>query len=232
MAFCGEGCSLTVGPAEQAANEIAHVLQEVDEVRSGGLSSYGYGYCLTAITAAIARYAPPHSAYARVAKQDPSFNPLFHSSFEETKISHLVGVLKSLQHDLQGGRLRTVGEIVRAEVFEDLLELADSLVDETAPHTKDAAANLAGPVLEEHLRKLAAKEELDIERSDGAAKKASALNDELFRMEAYPRAYHKQITAWLEIRNNAAHGRFENYSRDQVRLMINGVSAFIQQFPA
>ncbi len=41
-----------------------------------------------------------------------------------------------------------------------------------------------------------------------------------------------QITAWLDIRNNAAHGKYSEYNNQQVDLMINGMRVFISNNPA
>ena len=36
-----------------------------------------------------------------------------------------------------------------------------------------------------------------------------------------------QITAWLDIRNNSAHGNYNEHNTDQVDLMIKGIKNFI-----
>lgn len=42
----------------------------------------------------------------------------------------------------------------------------------------------------------------------------------------------KQITAWLDLRNNAAHGKYDKYSIEEVKLMIAGIRNFLLAFPA
>ena len=37
----------------------------------------------------------------------------------------------------------------------------------------------------------------------------------------------KQITAWLDLRNNAAHGKYSEYTQEQVSLLLQGVMDFI-----
>lgn len=36
----------------------------------------------------------------------------------------------------------------------------------------------------------------------------------------------KNVTAWLGLRNKAAHGQYAEYNADQVRVMQSGVSEF------
>jgi hypothetical protein len=60
-----------------------------------------------------------------------------------------------------------------------------SLKSFTAVAYKDAAAVIAGSTLEEHLRKLAQKNGVAIEKADGAPKKADALNADLAGAGAY-----------------------------------------------
>jgi len=38
--------------------------------------------------------------------------------------------------------------------------------------------------------------------------------------------------AWLDIRNNAAHGKYSEYSDEDVDLMIKGILNFIASNPA
>lgn len=59
-----------------------------------------------------------------------------------------------MREDYEAGYMRTVEELIHADLFADFLERTDELVSKGY---KDPAAVLAGSVLEEHLRKLAVK---------------------------------------------------------------------------
>jgi hypothetical protein len=63
----------------------------------------------------------------------------------------LVGILRALRAAYAGGYLKTLEDLVAADLFTDFLEAAEHLLDSGY---KDAAAVIAGAVLEEHLRKL------------------------------------------------------------------------------
>ena len=109
------------------------------------------------------------------------------------------------------------------------MEMAKYLLSEGY---KDAAAVIAGSVLEENLRKLCAKGAISEFDAKGNPKKASALNDDLAKASTYTKLEQKSITAWLDLRNNAAHGHFDKYDAKQVELYLNGILDFLTRFPA
>lgn len=144
----------------------------------------------------------------------------------------IVGIIKALKSDLEDGYLNSFSELVRGEMFENLLEMAEHLVQEGY---KDAAAVIAGASLESHLRELSNKYGIPVDYTakDGSLKKKKAehLNQELGK-NAYSLFDQKQITAWLDLRNNAAHGNYGEYDHDQVGKLIEWVGDFILKNPA
>ena len=96
---------------------------------------------------------------------------------------------------------------------------------------KDAAAVMIGSVIEQHLRELAVNSAIEIARVDGAGKviflKADSLNAELTKAGLYGKLDHKNVSAWLDLRNKAAHGNYDQYNAEQVRIMSFGVGEFI-----
>jgi hypothetical protein len=122
-----------------------------------------------------------------------------------------------------------VAELIHAEVFSDLIGMAHEL--QTSGY-KDAAAVITGSVLEDHLRKLAAKGGLEVEKGDGSPKKADALNAELTAAGIYNGLEQKSVTAWLDLRNKAAHGHYDDYDQQQVAALIRDVREFLIRHPA
>jgi hypothetical protein len=59
-------------------------------------------------------------------------------------------------------------------------------------------------------------------------KKASQLNQDLAK-SAYSQFDQKQIAAWLDLRNNAAHGRYSLYSADDVVRFLDWLRDFISK---
>ena len=89
---------------------------------------------------------------------------------------------------------------------------------------------MIGSVLEEHLRQLCLKNAIDIEYvKDGKLipLKADRLNSELAKAGIYNKLDQKNITAQLDLRNKAAHGKYTEYDKSQVKLMYDYVFNFM-----
>lgn len=137
------------------------------------------------------------------------------------------GILKAAHQEISGDWLFTVKGLVSAEIFSNFLEMAKYLLEEGYG---DPAAVMTGSVLEEHLRQLCNKNSIAIEFvKDGApiAKKAELLNSELASKDVYNKLDQKSITSWLDLRNKAAHGKYSEYTKEQVEIMYLGVTNFI-----
>lgn len=139
-----------------------------------------------------------------------------------------VRILEAAMRDLKEGWLIKVRHLVSAEVFADLMEMAEYFLSEGY---KDAAAVMIGGVLEEHLRQLCRAKGIDIESSkpDGttAPKKADRMNADLVKADAYLQLDGKQVTAWLALRNHAAHAEHDKYDANQIQMMYEGVRNFL-----
>ena len=140
-----------------------------------------------------------------------------------------IGVVKALLFDINSGQIKTIEEIIHGDVFSDFLEMSSYLVEQGY---KNPAAVMAGSTLEVHLRKLCDKNGIDTLKRDGKPKKADSLNAELAGAGVYGKLDQKSVTAWLDLRNNAAHGHYDKYDEGQVRLLIDGVRDFIIRHPA
>jgi hypothetical protein len=140
-----------------------------------------------------------------------------------------VGILSAVKGELCGGWLITARGLISAEIFADFLEMAEYLLEE---HYKDAAAVIVGSSLEEHLRQLATKHGIATTYAKGTAtlsKKADTLNTDLAGAGAYTKLDQKSVTAWLDLRNKAAHGKYSEYNDEQVSLMLQGIRQFISR---
>ena len=149
-------------------------------------------------------------------------------------IPRLVGVVAALQADLKAGYLKTAAELIHGEIFGDFLEMGEHLLNNGY---KDAAAVVAGSTLEAHLRQLCQKFGIETEVESGKgklrAKKADRMNSDLNGASAYTsKLDQKSVTAWLGLRNKAAHGEYGAYSSEQVALLNHGVRDFISRNPA
>ena len=138
-----------------------------------------------------------------------------------------IGILEAVKDEIEGGWLFTIKGLVSAEIFSDFLEMASYLLSKGY---KDSSAVMIGSVLEEHLRQLCIKNNIKIEinKSDKMVpQKADFLNSELASSNVYNKLDQKNVTAWLDLRNKAAHGKYTEYTRDQVELMLKSVTDFM-----
>jgi len=55
------------------------------------------------------------------------------------------------------------------------------------------------------------------------------MNADLAKAGVYNISMQKQITAWAGKGNDAAHGNWDNYTKEDVADMINGVQRFIAE---
>jgi hypothetical protein len=140
-------------------------------------------------------------------------------------------ILRAAKAEVEGGWSQSVRALVSAELFSDFLEMASYLL---AEGYKDAAAVMVGSTLEEHLRELSRHRGFAVEMErDGrrVPKKADALNSELAAAGVYSKLDQKAVTMWLDLRNKAAHGKYSEYTRQQVELMHQGVVEFMSRVP-
>jgi len=188
-------------------------------------------------TAAHALIARARGAIEKISGKDSSYSIQMNEILsmhanEEYKAELLVGVIYGLEEDLRHGFLTSLTDMVHGELFSNYMDMAQYLLSEGY---KDAAAVIAGSTLEEHLRQLCKKHgiSLQVTSKDGTPqpKKASVMNQDLGRqiISLYDQ---KQVTAWLDLRNNAAHGKYDEYTKAQIDLLIGGLRDFISRHPA
>ena len=68
--------------------------------------------------------------------------------------------------------------------------------------------------------------------ADDKPKKADQLNADLANASVYSKLDLKSVTSWLDLRNKAAHGKYSQYTKEQVQLMIQSVQDFMSRNPA
>lgn len=143
------------------------------------------------------------------------------------QISEIQGALKGLQHALGAGLLQDLRLFLQADIFADLLEMAEHLLSEGY---KDAAAVLISGVLEDTLRKLSQANNLPLVGSNGKPLTIEPLNVNLAKADVFQPLTKKQITSWADLRNNAAHGDYGKYGVAEVREMLLFVQRFCADF--
>ncbi len=140
-----------------------------------------------------------------------------------------IEILKSIKNEIEKGWLYSIKGHVSAEIFGDLLKMAEYLLEEDY---KDPAAVIIGGVLEEHLRKLCEINYIpiiEIRDRKEIPIKADRLIAALYKADVYKKNFLKSILPWLDIRNDSVHGHYGNYSKEQVYIMLTGVRDFIMK---
>lgn len=210
------------------ADQLTNLIAEGEEVVNGHQWYFNEVLCArgrtvaTRMEAAIERIALPGSSYLRTLSQHAD-QPLL------DRLPNALGVAVALRDDITAGWVTSVVELVHAETHSDYLEMAEELL---AKGYKDPAAVIAGTSLEVHVRLMCTKHAVDTEMPDGSPKKAETMNADLKKAGVYDGLQHKQITAWMDLRNKAAHGNYTSYDENHVRLLIDGLRFFMLKYPA
>lgn len=123
--------------------------------------------------------------------------------------SILRGVLTAAMTDFREGFMADTKLLVSAEVFADFLVQAEVLLEHDY---KDAAAVIIRSVLEDALRRVCNSNSIEVRDRAGIAELAKALGKKNFLSAVQA----KEIEAKKEVGNKAAHGRFEEYSKEDV----------------
>lgn len=131
-----------------------------------------------------------------------------------------IGILTALKEDVDGGYLSELRSIISAEVFTDFLEIAAHLLENGYHH---AAASVAGAVLEDALRRELRRRQLK------AGSNLESLNQVCLDNDLYPALAYKQVKVWIEVRNHADHGEFEQVDSLVVESMIRDLPIFLRR---
>lgn len=137
-------------------------------------------------------------------------------------MQHGLGVLKAAWNDYSKGYLIEAKLLITAEVFDDILEQAEQLLEQGY---HQAAAVLAGCVLEDTLRKMCQRNGINLP----AKPNLDRMNSELARKAVYNSLVQKRITTLADIRNKAAHGQCTEFSKKDVQNMLIEVRRFVTE---
>lgn len=135
----------------------------------------------------------------------------------ESNFSDSYGIFRAAREDYEGGYLFHIRTLAKAEVLSDALSQAKELL---ASGYKDPACILARVSLESALKDLSSK-------FDVTEGKLDRMNADLSKAGAYNMAKQKQITAWAEIGNKAAHGDWAQYTAQDAAAMVAGVESLV-----
>jgi len=130
-----------------------------------------------------------------------------------------LGVARAAQSDFESGLLFDLRTLIAAELLGDFLKQAEVLLQE-GYHVP--AASLAGAILEDTLRKLCEAHAVPVAEKTNI----EVLNADLARARVYNKLIQKRITAFADIRNNADHGHFDKFNREDVEDFVKWLRRF------
>lgn len=145
-----------------------------------------------------------------------------------------ISFIKSIKDDFERGFLEDLALEIEAELTGDYMRQAENLLVEGSAGQYDhvPAAVLVGAVLEKSLKtmcnQLSQPEPIISEK--GCPLRLNALIDCLKKRKVFNEGTAKQLRAWVDIRNNAAHGDFDQFNKQQVEAMISGINSFLTQY--
>ena len=154
--------------------------------------------------------SPHHSHFSTIASSNTISRP--------SQAERIVGLLEGAKDDLEGGFLLRQEQLVAGEVFDSVLEKAEHL-DDRGFHVP--AAVLGRVALENALKQKASEHGID------QSQKASGINQDLRQAEVYGKPEWRQVQAWLDLGNAAAHGDEDSFDPAAVGDMLSGVQGFL-----
>lgn len=160
-------------------------------------------------------------AFGRNSEHYSLFEACFEKGVTYSPCVRGIGILKAAQEDFEHGYIQDVKNLVAAEMFSDLLDQASELLD--AGYIGPAAV-VAGAVLEDNLRKLCVGQSIELPDKP----KLDYMNSQLAKEKVYNRLTQKRLTAIADIRNSAAHGKWDDFTKKDVEDMISWIMSFAE----
>ena len=137
----------------------------------------------------------------------------------------LANILRNLQEYINDGFSKEFTPLQQAQinVVSDFFDQARLLVNDKKVHPA-AACMIIGATLEEFLRNWVERKSLKLgNRKPGIVAYAEILLGE----KLLTKLDHKDILAWAGLRNEAAHGKWEELKdRERAKIMLDGVNLF------
>lgn len=145
-------------------------------------------------------------------------------------VEQWIWLLKALKVDIEKWWLVSMRWLISAEIFTDYLSMAEHLLEEKY---QVAAAVIIGSTLEKHIRDLCLKNTINIYQEVNWKQellKISNLNEQLYKNKYISPWDHKLNMGRFTIRNDAAHGNYENVKLEGVKIMLQSVQLFINKY--
>ena len=189
----------------------------------GGVGFRGLSELRTGTARLIEIAAGENSSYYEGFQEVCQYELIITGKYKGTQVVNAIeGILIALRDDLEQDMLGKVeNEIVRGNLA-TFLDSAQDVLNLTN-ESKDIAAFQAGTALENGLKKIAVQNKVPVKDKDDIG----SLNTKLATAKVYSALDRSQIQTWKKIRDSVTHGKFSEYSADQVKVMIDGIKEFL-----
>lgn len=145
---------------------------------------------------------------------------------------NVLPILRAISKDFDSGAFDPIADRLQAAFASDYLSQAQELLDLKSRDGVDhvPAAVLAGAVLERHLREMCVRRSIAILRPNGDHIMMDDLITNLRKAPNPPfeNPMAAELRGWAAIRNKAAHGEFDKFTRDGVQRMLTGIMDFLR----
>jgi hypothetical protein len=148
------------------------------------------------------------------------FSKIFSGYSESLKIQYCqeniaqsLGILTSAKEEFDLGLIQKIIHIVSVEFFDNVLDQAKELLRKGY---KDPAAILGRIIIENTLKDLCKRNDIQLREGEGA----SSLNEKLKSNHVFTLPQFKLCRTNIELGNDAAHGNFMKYSEHDVSKMF------------
>lgn len=151
-----------------------------------------------------------------------SINKHFKSYPKWPDVDQAYGVLLAAKDDYEKEALFDVKKLIQADLFDEFLEQAEHLLE---AGYYQASAVIAGSVLEDGLRNLCIENGIELPDKP----KLDWMNSQLAKNGVFNKLTQKKITAFADLRNNAAHGKWSEFESTDVFNMLKGIRDFMER---
>jgi hypothetical protein len=134
-------------------------------------------------------------------------------------LKRIAAVFAAAEADYLGGLFNSLSHLVQAEVFDTQLDQARELL---ASGYASPAAVVAGVVLETTIKGLCGENGIPLG-------KLGKMNEDLTKAGVYNKLVQKKVQVWADVRNNAAHGHYDQFEPADVQDMIRDIETFVSE---
>ena len=211
-----------------------HVLKRIEELIARGnvivRSQSSDEYWMRDVVAAQSWMASAANAIQQVSPVGSFFrqeldrlmtNEQLKGGIPETVVAKVLGVLQSVHVEAQAGLLERLEDQVVASAFDDFLDHAHDY--HKSGKLKEAAV-LGSAVLEDTIKRIAAKNQLD-----PAGLSLDPLIDELAKRDVFSQVKAKRLKSFAGVRNHALHAEWEKLDLKEVGAQIAGVRELLDE---